>query len=125
MKQSLLIHSNLSVLGFANPFLSLQWGQNYLKLCLYFVYSCNKITTTQIEMFFFANISRQIMIKTNFNSFWSKKQCYKLKKVKKLVLNSQLLTVQILTNDVEVLIVCLSYFNITVMQGFLKLSGLF
>ena len=65
------------------------------------------------------------MIKTNFNSFWSKKQCYKLKKVKKLVLNSQLLTVQILTNDVEVLIVCLSYFNITVMQGFLKLSGLF
>ena len=36
------------------------------------------------------------------------------KKVKKLALNSQLLTVQILTNDVQVLILCLSYFFTTV-----------
>ena len=39
---------------------------------------------------------------------------YKPKKVKKLALNSQLLTVQILTSDVEVLILCLSYFITTV-----------
>ena len=32
----------------------------------------------------------------------------------KLALNSQLLTVQILTNDVQVLILCLSYFITTV-----------
>ena len=31
-------------------------------------------------------------------------------KVKKLALSSQLLTVQILSNDVQVLILCLSYF---------------
>ena len=36
------------------------------------------------------------------------------KKVKKLALNSQLLTVQILTNDVQVLILCLSYSITTV-----------
>ena len=36
------------------------------------------------------------------------------KKVKKLALNSQLLTVQILKNDVQVLILCLSYFITTV-----------
>ena len=37
-------------------------------------------------------------------SFYGKKQWYKPKKVKKLALNPQLLTVQILTNDVQVLI---------------------
>ena len=40
--------------------------------------------------------------------------CNKPNKVKKLALNSQLLTVQILTNDVQVLILCLSYFITTV-----------
>ena len=39
---------------------------------------------------------------------------YKPKKVKKLALNSQLLTFQILTNDVQVVILCLSYFITTV-----------
>ena len=39
---------------------------------------------------------------------------YKPKEVKKLALNSQLLTVQILTNDVHVLILSLSYFITTV-----------
>ena len=39
---------------------------------------------------------------------------YKPKKGKKLILISQFLTVQILTNDVQVLILCLSYFNTTV-----------
>ena len=42
---------------------------------------------------------------------------YKPKKVKKLALNSQLLTVQILTNDVQVLILCLSYIINTVILG--------
>jgi hypothetical protein len=36
------------------------------------------------------------------------------KNVKKLALNSQLPTVQILTNDVQLLILCLSYFITTV-----------
>ena len=40
--------------------------------------------------------------------------CYKPKKVKKLALNSQLLALQILTNDVQVLIFCLFYFVTTV-----------
>ena len=40
-----------------------------------------------------------------------------LKKVKKLALNSQLLTVQILINDVQVLILCLSYFITTVIKS--------
>ena len=44
----------------------------------------------------------------------AKKKWYKPKKVKKLALNSQLLTVQILKNDVQVLIVFLSYFITTV-----------
>ena len=43
-----------------------------------------------------------------------KKSMYKPKKVKKLALNSQLLTVQILTNGVQVLILCLSCFITTV-----------
>ena len=38
-----------------------------------------------------------------------KKKWYEPKKVKKLALNSQLPTVQILTNDVQVIIFCLSY----------------
>ena len=41
---------------------------------------------------------------------------YKPEKVKKLALKSQLLTVQILTNDVQVVILCLSYFITTVIQ---------
>ena len=45
-----------------------------------------------------------------------KKQWYKPKKVKKLALNPQLLTVQILTNDVQVLILCLSYLITTVLK---------
>ena len=42
---------------------------------------------------------------------------YKPNYVKKLALNSQLPTVQILTNDVQVLILCLSYFITTVAIG--------
>ena len=41
---------------------------------------------------------------------------YKTNKVKKLALNSQLLTVQILTNNVQVLILCLSYSITTVLS---------
>ena len=44
----------------------------------------------------------------------AKSKWYKPKKGKKLILISQFLTVQILTNDVQVLILCLSYFNTTV-----------
>ena len=44
----------------------------------------------------------------------AKSRWYKPKKVKKLALNSQLLTVQILTKDVQVPILCLSYFITTV-----------
>ena len=41
----------------------------------------------------------------------------------KLALNSQLLTFQILKNDVQVLILCLSYFITTVNQTRLKITG--
>ena len=44
----------------------------------------------------------------------AKSKWYKPKKVKKLALNAQLLIVQILTNDVQVLNLCLSYFITTV-----------
>ena len=44
----------------------------------------------------------------------AKSKWYKLKRAKKLALNSQLLTIQILTNDVQVLILRLSYFITTV-----------
>ena len=47
---------------------------------------------------------------------------YKPNYVKKLALNSQLPTVQILTNDVQVLILCLSYFLTTVHFMFLNRS---
>ena len=43
----------------------------------------------------------------------SKSMQYKSQKVKKFVLNSQLQAVQTLTNDVQVLILCLSYHIIT------------
>ena len=45
----------------------------------------------------------------------AKSKWYKPKKVKKLALNSQLPTVQILANDVQVLILCLSYLIATVL----------
>ena len=45
-----------------------------------------------------------------------KNKWYKPKKVKKLALNSQLLTVQIMANDVQVLILCLSYLDTTVLN---------
>ena len=50
----------------------------------------------------------------------AKNKWFKAKKVKKLALNLQLLTVQILTNDVQVLILCLFYF-ITTVIGFYEL----
>ena len=50
----------------------------------------------------------------------AKRKWYKPKKVKKMALNSQLLTVQILTNDVQVLILCLSYFITTVPKSLMK-----
>ena len=46
----------------------------------------------------------------------AKRKWYEPKKVKKLALNPQLLTAQILKNDVQVLILCLSYFITNVTQ---------
>ena len=61
---------------------------------------------------------------TNSNSFQNKKR-YKSKKDKKLALNSQLQTVQILRNVVQVLILCLSYFIPTIILAqFWKLNVL-
>ena len=50
----------------------------------------------------------------------AKSMWYKPQKAEKLALNTQLLTVQILTNDVQVLILCLSY-SITTVPTKLKL----
>ena len=62
------------------------------------LYSCNKITTTQIQNFrqnwngLFSNISHQMMIKLTPIVSRAKSKWYKPKKVIKLALNSQLLT---------------------------------
>ena len=45
---------------------------------------------------------------------------FKSKNVKKLAFNPQLQTVQTLTNDVQMLIFCLSYFITTVIEAPLK-----
>ena len=51
----------------------------------------------------------------------SKNKCCKPKKVKKSALNSQLKTVQVLENDVQMLTLCLPYFNATVIK-FVKMQ---
>ena len=48
--------------------------------------------------------------------FRSKSKPYKHQKVKKFALNLQLQTIQILTNDVQMLILCISYFITTVQR---------
>ena len=45
-----------------------------------------------------------------------------MQKIKKFALNLQLQTIQILTNDVQVLIFCLSYFITTVNQNRVKMT---
>ena len=85
-------------------------------------YSCNKIITTQNQIFrqnwnaLFSNISNHFIIQLTPIVSRAKSKWHKSKKVKKLASNSQLRTVQILTNDVQVLILCLSYFISTVIQ---------
>ena len=99
-----------------NPWLSVTCKETNKKT----LYSCNKITTTQIQISrqnwngFFSNNSHQMMIQLTPIVSRAKSKWYKPKKVKKLALNSQLLTVQILTNGVQVLILCPSYFITTV-----------
>ena len=84
------------------------------------LYSYNKITTTQIQISrqnwngFFSNISNQMTIWLTPIVSRAKHKWFKSKKVKKLALSSQLLSVQILTKYVQVLILCLSYFITTV-----------
>ena len=91
-------------------------------------YSCNKITTIQIEIppqnwnGFFSNICHQMMIWSTPIVSTAKNKWYKLKKVKKLALNLQLLNVQILKKDVRVLILCLSYFITTVLRQLICFS---
>ena len=70
------------------------------------IYSCNKITKTFIKIslklkWLFSNISHR-------------------QKNKKLTLNSWLQTYQILTNDDEMFILCLSYLITTVLERFLQ-----
>ena len=61
------------------------------------------------------NLGRSYLITTVTQIvFRAKREWYQPKKVKKFALNSQLLTVQILKNDVQVLILCLSYFVTTI-----------
>ena len=66
-------------------------------------------------MAFFSNINHQMSQLTPIVSR-AKSKWYKPQKIKKLALNLQLLTVQILTNDVQVPILCLSYFITTVLK---------
>ena len=61
------------------------------------------------------DISHQMMIQLTPIVSRAKSMWCKPKKVKKLALNSHLMTAQILTNDVLVFILCLSYFITTVL----------
>ena len=87
-----------------------------------YLYSCDKIITIQIQIsrenwnYFFSNNGHHMMIYRTTIVFRAKIKWYKPKKVKKLALNSLLPTVQILTNYVLVLILCLFYFIITVID---------
>ena len=81
------------------------YAQKAIKL-LNDIYSCNKITKTFIKIslklkWLFSNISHR-------------------QKNKKLTLNSWLQTYQILTNDDEMFILCLSYLITTVLERFLQ-----
>ena len=83
-------------------------------------YSCNKIAMTQIQFSrqnwndLSSNVSHQIMIWLSPIVSKSKSKGYKWQKMKKFALNSQLQPYQILTNDDQMLILCLSYFITTV-----------
>ena len=57
--------------------------------------------------------------------FRAKIKWYKPKKVKKMALKSWLLTVQILTNDVQVLILCLSYLLLYYFCTYLNIYTIF
>ena len=80
-------------------------------------YSSNKITKTRIQISrqnwngLFSNISHQMMIWLSPIVSKSKSKGYKPQKI---ALNSQLQPYQILTNDDQMLILCLSYFITTV-----------
>ena len=114
-KKSRLIKYNLrignNIYFFSVPLLQYYFISFKISSCSY-----NKITIIQIQISrqnwngFFKNISHQMMLYLTTIVSRAKKKWFKAKKVKKLALNSQLLAVQILTNDVQVLILCLSYF---------------
>ena len=81
---------------------------------LIFCYSCNKITKTWIQIShlnwfcFFSSISHQMMVSR------SKGKWYKHPEPKKFALNLELETIQISTNNVQTVILCLSCFITTV-----------
>ena len=104
-------HFHMDPRWYSNTFMSpstLVSFHNYL-----ITLSCNKVTTTQIQI---EMDSSQILAMINLTPIISraKSKWYKSKKVRKLALDSQLLIVQILTNDIQVLIFCLSYIITTV-----------
>ena len=89
-------------------------------------YSCNKINTTQIQIpcqNFFSNDSQQMIIWLTPIVIRAKSKWYKPKNVKILALNSHLLSVHMLTNDIQVLILFLSYF-ITAVSKSEEVTGL-
>ena len=69
-------------------------------------YSCNKITKIWIQ------ISRQNLFSFFLN--WPQQFLDKHQRINKFASNLQRQTIQILTNDVQMLILCLSYFTTTV-----------
>ena len=96
-----------------------------------YLYSCDKIITIQIQIsrenwnYFFSNNGHHMMIYRTTIVFRAKIKWYKPKKAKKLILNSHLLTVQILTNDVQVLILCLSYLLLYYFCTYLNIYTIF
>ena len=76
--------------------------------CATSIYSCNNITTTLIQIShlfyfgFFSQTNHQMIIELTPIVSRSKSKWYKVQKVQKYALNSQLQALQILTNDDEV-----------------------
>ena len=85
------------------------------------LYSCKKVTFTWVQIscknwfgFFSSNVSHQMIIWLTPIVSRSRCKLYKHQKIKKLALNLWLQTYQILTNNVQMIIFCVSYFITTV-----------
>ena len=78
--------------------------------CLHLCYSSNKITK-DLNSNYILTFSQKLAIRNYFTQIYSrsKEKWYKAQKVRKYAVNLQLQVYKILSNDVQMLILCLSY----------------